>query len=58
MDASNNWGVSPAKSMTGSALYASDPHLHILQLPPIWNEIIAYVGPDQQYRYGITVPGS
>jgi penicillin amidase len=33
--ASNNWAVAPAKSTTGGALLAGDPHLH-LTLPSIW----------------------
>jgi len=32
---SNNWVVSPAKSATGKALLANDPHLGV-QLPSIW----------------------
>lgn len=53
--ASNNWAVSGAKSVSGSPLYASDPHLNILQLPSIWYEVLAYT--DDNYYFGVTVPG-
>jgi penicillin amidase len=33
--ASNNWALAPAKSSSGGALLAGDPHLH-LTLPSIW----------------------
>ena len=33
--ASNNWAVAPAKSSSGGALLAGDPHLH-MTLPSIW----------------------
>src|SRR6202022_2096234 len=36
--ASNNWAVAPAKSTTGGALLAGDPHLH-LTLPAIWFQL-------------------
>jgi penicillin amidase len=36
--ASNNWAVAPAKSSSGGALLAGDPHLH-LTLPSIWFQI-------------------
>jgi penicillin amidase len=35
---SNNWAVAPAKSSSGGALLAGDPHLH-LTLPSIWFQI-------------------
>jgi penicillin amidase len=36
--ASNNWAVAPAKSSSGGALLAGDPHLH-LTLPSIWFQL-------------------
>ncbi|MEO8745038.1 MAG: penicillin acylase family protein [Candidatus Dormiibacterota bacterium] len=36
--ASNNWAVASAKSVSGGALMAGDPHLH-LTLPAIWFQI-------------------
>jgi len=35
---SNHWAVSPARSATGHAMLANDPHLG-LQLPSLWYEI-------------------
>ena len=33
---SNSWAVAPARSATGAALHASDPHLSIDQAPGLW----------------------
>lgn len=54
--ASNNWAVSPARSVTNRSLYAGDPHLNILQLPPVWYEMIGYL-PDN-YIYAATFAGN
>ncbi len=35
---SNNWAVSPSRSVSGNALMANDPHLEINRLPCIWVE--------------------
>jgi len=53
--ASNNWAISGALSATGHALYASDPHLNIGQLPPIWYE--AVLDTEKDNIAGITFPG-
>jgi penicillin amidase len=54
--ASNNWAVAPARSATGHALLAGDPHLG-LTLPSIWYE--AHVAVPGTYDvYGVTFPGS
>ena len=53
---SNAWAVSPARSATGHALLASDPHLEVNRLPPIWYEIALNWG-DGQYAMGATLPG-
>ena len=38
MMASNNWVVAAARSQTGHALLANDPHLEINRLPNVWVE--------------------
>ncbi|MCU0633408.1 MAG: penicillin acylase family protein [Gemmatimonadaceae bacterium] len=53
--ASNNWAVSPAKSSTGKALLAGDPHLE-LTLPSIWFEVHMVV-PGHLDVGGVTIPG-
>lgn len=53
--ASNNWAVSAARSKTGGALQANDPHLEVNRLPAIWYEFIGHVGND--YRMGVGIPG-
>jgi penicillin amidase len=52
---SNNWAVSPARSATGRALLAGDPHLD-LTLPSIWYEVHLVV-PGQFDVYGVAIPG-
>lgn len=38
MMASNNWVVAPARSASGHALFANDPHLEVNRLPNVWVE--------------------
>lgn len=52
---SNAWAVSPARSASGSALLASDPHLEVNRLPAIWYE--AVLRWDDRYVMGATLPG-
>ncbi|NIP84617.1 MAG: hypothetical protein GTO03_03310 [Planctomycetales bacterium] len=52
---SNAWAVSPARSATGGALLASDPHLEINRLPAIWYE--AVLAWEDRYVMGATLPG-
>lgn len=52
---SNNWAVGPARSTTGHALLAGDPHLD-LTLPSIWYEVHLVVS-DVLDVYGVTIPG-
>ena len=52
---SNAWAVSPARSATGHALLASDPHLEVNRLPAIWYEAVLLW--DGQYVMGATLPG-
>lgn len=54
--ASNNWAVAPARSATGHALLAGDPHLE-LTLPSIWYEVHLVV-PGALDVYGVTIPGA
>ncbi|HET7631213.1 MAG TPA: penicillin acylase family protein [Gemmatimonadaceae bacterium] len=54
--ASNNWAVAPARSATGHALLANDPHLG-LTLPSIWYEAQLVV-PGTLDVYGVTIPGA
>ena len=53
---SNAWAVSPARSASGHALLASDPHLEVNRLPAIWYEVVLRWDKDQ-YAMGATLPG-
>jgi penicillin G amidase len=53
--ASNNWAVSGAKSVSGGALMAGDPHLH-LTLPSIWFQLTED-SPDY-HTSGVSIPGT
>lgn len=53
---SNAWAVSPVRSATNAALLASDPHLEVNRLPPIWYEIALNWG-NGEYAMGATLPG-
>ncbi len=55
LHASNNVAVAAARSATGGALAASDPHLEVNRLPAVWAEVAARVGGEP--RIGVTVPG-
>ncbi|MBK6685702.1 MAG: penicillin acylase family protein [Deltaproteobacteria bacterium] len=52
---SNAFAVSPARSQSGRALFAADPHLVIDQLPSLFFEARIQAGP--QYWLGATIPG-
>jgi penicillin amidase len=52
---SNNWVVAPARSATGTALLANDPHLG-LGLPNVWYQA-RIVAPDYDAA-GMTFPGA
>jgi penicillin G amidase len=54
---SNAWAVSPARSASGHALLASDPHLEVNRLPAIWYEIALNWG-QGEYAMGATLPGT
>jgi penicillin amidase len=53
--ASNNWVVGPARSATGHAIMAGDPHLEIDRLPAIWREVTLKQG-DMSF-IGVDLPG-
>lgn len=53
---SNNWAVSPARTASGRALLAGDPHL-ALTLPSIWYELHLVV-PGVLDVAGATIPGA
>ena len=52
---SNAFAVGPARSQSGRALFAADPHLVIDQLPALFFEARIQAGP--QYWLGATIPG-
>ena len=52
---SNNWAVAPARSSTGNALLAGDPHLD-LTLPSVWYEMHIVV-PGRIDAAGVGFPG-
>ena len=53
--ASNNWAVAGAKSASGGALLAGDPHLH-LTLPAIWFQLT--MDSPSYHAAGVTLPGT
>jgi len=53
---SNNWAISPSRSVSGNPIIAGDPHLG-LSLPSIWYEVHLTV-PGELDVYGVTIPGS
>jgi penicillin G amidase len=53
--ASNNWAIAGAKSVSGGALMAGDPHLH-LTLPSIWFQLTED-SPDY-HTSGVSIPGT
>ncbi len=52
---SNNWAVSPDRSLTGNALFAADPHQPI-NLPSMWYEM--QLNAPGINTYGVSFPGS
>jgi penicillin amidase len=51
---SNNWAVTPARSATGGALLASDPHLPS-GMPGLWYEVSLELG--GRFCRGASIPG-
>jgi len=54
--ASNSWAVVPARSTSGAALHASDPHLTIDQAPGFWYAVGLHSAEGTE-AVGVTVPG-
>ncbi|NNC93961.1 MAG: penicillin acylase family protein, partial [Chitinophagales bacterium] len=52
---SNNWAVGPAKTKSGNAILANDPHLR-LSLPSIWFQL-HLITPDMNVS-GVSFPGT
>ena len=52
---SNNWAISPSRSMYGAAMMADDPHLPI-SLPSLWFLLHVKAG-DELDVIGVTLPG-
>jgi penicillin amidase len=53
--ASNNWAVAGSKSVSGGALMAGDPHLH-LTLPAIWYQLS--MDSPGYHVSGVSIPGT
>lgn len=53
---SNNWVVSPHKTVSNAPFLCVDPHLQINRLPSSWYEVAGQWG-DGNYVAGITLPG-
>ena len=53
--ASNNWAVGGARSSSGGALLAGDPHLH-LTLPAIWFQLT--MDSPGYHAAGVSIPGT
>jgi penicillin G amidase len=53
--ASNNWAVAGSKSVSGGALLAGDPHLH-LTLPAIWFQ--NSIDSPGYHASGVSIPGT
>ena len=54
--ASNSWAVSPARSASGAALHASDPHLSIDAAPGFWYAVALHSAEGTDL-VGVTTPG-
>jgi len=55
--ASNAWAVSPGRSASGAALFASDPHLELGRLPQFWYAAGLHITESDIDAVGITIPG-
>ena len=52
---SNNWVVSGEMTKSGAPVMASDPHMEINRLPPLWYEMVGELA--ESSIIGITLPG-
>jgi len=53
--ASNNWVVSGAKTASGAAMMANDPHLEVNRLPNVWYETVLRT--KEVFFAGMSMPG-
>jgi penicillin amidase len=53
--ASNNWVIAGARTASGRAVLANDPHLEVGRLPNVWSEIGLRAG--DRWGLGATMPG-
>lgn len=53
---SNAWAISAAKSASGGAMLAADPHLEIGRLPATWHEAVLHW--QGRYMMGAALPGT
>ncbi len=54
---SNAWVISPARSQSGRAMLASDPHLEVSRLPQFWFAVGVHTADGSIDALGITTPG-
>ncbi len=54
--ASNSWVVAPARSVSGGALHASDPHLELSSAPGLWYAVGIHSAEGLE-AVGVTAPG-
>ncbi len=54
---SNAWVIAPARSASGHAMLASDPHLQINRLPQFWHYVGMHIAQTNTSIVGITTPG-
>ena len=54
--ASNNWVLAPARTASGAAILANDPHLEVNRLPAVWYEAVLDGPPG--WVAGVSMPGA
>ena len=53
--ASNNWALSPSRTVSGKTLLSNDPHLEGNRFPNVWQEFSLHC--KDRYMIGATIPG-
>lgn len=53
--ASNNWAIAPARTASGTALLANDPHVPVDRLPAVWCETVLEL--EDRWIGGAAMPG-
>ncbi len=56
-EASNAWVVAPSRTVSGSAILASDPHLELGRLPQFWYAVGIHIKETNTDAFGITTAG-